>query len=181
MIYNKKYKCYVSRDGLVFGIKNDKLVLRSTKPFPHKKYIRVYVWDYETNKNVSKRLHRLVWETFCGEIPEGMQIDHIDGNPANNKLDNLRLVTPKENSNNPNTIWKLQGENNGMFGCHHSTETRKRISECRKGIRTPHSKSRWSKYGLSRTEIEEKLNLSRNQVEKLDKEHKLMEVLKCHF
>jgi hypothetical protein len=44
-----------------------------------------------------KSLHRLVWEAFYGEIPEGKLIDHIDGNRANNSLDNLRLVTQSEN------------------------------------------------------------------------------------
>ena len=35
-----------------------------------------------------------------GKIPNGMQIDHIDHNKTNNKIDNLRLVTPKENNHN---------------------------------------------------------------------------------
>lgn len=45
-------------------------------------------------------IHRLVWETFNGEIPDGMVIDHIDGNRSNNALSNLRLVTQSENMNN---------------------------------------------------------------------------------
>lgn len=42
---------------------------------------------------------RLVWEAFNGKIPEGMQVNHIDENPLNNRLDNLNLMTPKENTN----------------------------------------------------------------------------------
>lgn len=53
------------------------------------------------------RVHRLIYQTYIGEIPEGMVIDHIDGNTKNNSLDNLRCVTPKENCNNPNTTKKL--------------------------------------------------------------------------
>lgn len=47
--------------------------------------------------------HCAKWVYFNGEIPEGMQIDHIIPirNGGTNKLSNLRLVTPKENSNNP--------------------------------------------------------------------------------
>lgn len=48
-------------------------------------------------------IHRLVWETFKGEIPEGMVIDHIDGNRSNNSLSNLRLVTQSENMDNAQT------------------------------------------------------------------------------
>lgn len=48
-------------------------------------------------------VHRLVWETFNGPIPEGMEIDHINTIRDDNRLDNLRVVTPKENCNNPIT------------------------------------------------------------------------------
>lgn len=39
-----------------------------------------------------KRLHRAVWEYFNGEIPNGFHIHHIDGNRANNRPENLRLM-----------------------------------------------------------------------------------------
>jgi hypothetical protein len=42
-------------------------------------------------------VHRLVWEQFNGPIPEGMVINHIDGNKKNNDLNNLELVTHAEN------------------------------------------------------------------------------------
>ena len=45
------------------------------------------------------QVHRIVYETFNGPIPEGMQVNHIDENPSNNMLDNLCLMTPKENAN----------------------------------------------------------------------------------
>lgn len=52
------------------------------------------------------RVHRLVYLTFKGDIPEGMVIDHIDGNTNNNNIDNLRCVTQSDNCRNPNTICK---------------------------------------------------------------------------
>lgn len=39
--------------------------------------------------------HRVIWKYVHGTDPE--QIDHVDGNPSNNKIENLRSVTPGEN------------------------------------------------------------------------------------
>jgi len=42
-----------------------------------------------------KSVHQLMAITWLHHVPCGLKIvvDHIDGNPSNNKLDNLRLVT----------------------------------------------------------------------------------------
>lgn len=42
-------------------------------------------------------VHRLIWEHVNGPIPKGMHIDHINGVRDDNRIENLRLVTPKEN------------------------------------------------------------------------------------
>ena len=44
--------------------------------------------------------HRIVWEMFNGEIPKGLQIDHINGDGSDNRIENLRLSTPSQNSTN---------------------------------------------------------------------------------
>lgn len=51
-------------------------------------------------------VHRLEYEAFIGKIPDGFEIDHIDSNPQNNFLDNLRACSHAENSKNPNSIKK---------------------------------------------------------------------------
>ena len=45
-------------------------------------------------------VHRIIWEMFHGEIPKDMIIDHKDGNPWNNKIENLRCVRQELNPRN---------------------------------------------------------------------------------
>lgn len=185
MKFNKRYNCYVTKNALVYRYdeKRDRLKeISQSKCKQNAKYLRVSLVDSFDNVRRSIKVHRLVYMTFIGDIPQGYQIDHIDGDASNNNLENLRCVTPKENSNNPNTVWKLKGRRNPMFGRHHTEESRRKMSESlkinnksKKGF--PKSNSRWTKYGMSRGSIETKLNLSRREVEMLDKENKLMEVL----
>lgn len=40
-----------------------------------------------------------VYEAFNGPIPKGYEVNHIDENPLNNRLDNLNLMTHSENIN----------------------------------------------------------------------------------
>lgn len=45
--------------------------------------------------------HRLAWLHYYGEFPpEGMTVDHIDCDGMNNRIDNLRLLSYKDNCRN---------------------------------------------------------------------------------
>lgn len=59
------------------------------------------------------RVHRLVLETFVGFAPDGKtEVDHIDRNPANNHVSNLRWVSRTEN--NRNTLKQDRVEARGL-------------------------------------------------------------------
>jgi len=45
-------------------------------------------------------VHRIIWLWHENNLEDGMQIDHIDRNPSNNKIENLRQVTAKKNRQN---------------------------------------------------------------------------------
>ena len=50
------------------------------------------------------QLHRLVWALVYGRFPS--QIDHVNGNRKDNRIENLREVTPSENDMNRVWAWK---------------------------------------------------------------------------
>jgi len=45
-------------------------------------------------------LHRLVWQAFHGPVPSNKFVDHINGDTRDNRIENLRLVTPSQSSAN---------------------------------------------------------------------------------
>lgn len=59
------------------------------------------------------KAHRLAWFYVHGEWPE-KGIDHIDGNPANNRIANLRLTNQSENLQNQRRPHK--GNASGYLG-----------------------------------------------------------------
>ena len=78
-------------------------------------YKIVQLW--KNNKPYMKLVHRLVLETFIGKCPKGMQCCHNDSNKCNNRFENLRWDTPK--NNHADTIKRgthaclLKGEKSG--------------------------------------------------------------------
>lgn len=45
-----------------------------------------------------RKLHRVLYEEAHGPISAGMHVHHVDGDPLNNALDNLALVTAAEHA-----------------------------------------------------------------------------------
>ena len=48
-------------------------------------------------KSYTVSIHHLVLETFVGPCPKGMECRHLNGNPSDNRIENLVWGTKKEN------------------------------------------------------------------------------------
>lgn len=97
---------------------------------------------YKNGKVKRYYVHRLVAQAFIpNDIPERNCIDHIDTNTQNNTIQNLRWCTSKENNNNELTkkhfSEAMKGENNPMYGKHHSEETKRKLGEVKSGENNP--------------------------------------------
>ena len=64
---------------------------------PDENGYRMMNWKLPNGKRRFLRLHNVVWITHNGEVPEGYELDHIDGDKTNNSIANLRLVTHAQN------------------------------------------------------------------------------------
>jgi hypothetical protein len=83
------YDAYeITEEGDVFSNKGTKPRVLKPQPASQSKkgYVQVRLYDNSGKLGKLQYVHRLVYTHFVGEIPEGLEIDHIDGNPRNNNL-----------------------------------------------------------------------------------------------
>ena len=107
------HKAIVTSDGRVFKrkaiYKGNQITGRHIIGWSEFREVKPRLYEYLSvfipyRKTCS--IHRLVAEAFLPKPLGATEVDHIDGNKSNNRVENLRWVTHKENTNNPNTKYK---------------------------------------------------------------------------
>jgi hypothetical protein len=102
-LYNKTHRGYQSPIGAITGTVNNKGYL-------HTKI-----------KGKGLKIHRIIWEMHNGAIPKDLVIDHINENKLDNRIENLQLLTNKQNISRSNkakpSVWrnKYKIKRNGFY------------------------------------------------------------------
>jgi hypothetical protein len=93
-------------------------------------------------------LHRIVYRKFKGELKENLTINHLDGNPTNNHIDNLELVTQSKNNEHSYRVL------NRVVNKGNSKITKEIAEQIREDYKTLKSFNKLAeKYSLAKTSI----------------------------
>jgi len=85
---------YIAKDGEVFSTVRGNGVIKRKYSFTREGYKRITL----TQDGNALRLHREVLKAFDRPPKEGEICRHLDGNPGNNHISNLKWGTTKENA-----------------------------------------------------------------------------------
>lgn len=84
--------------------------------------------DRANGRRLKVFVHKIICAAFLGERPEGLQINHINNNRADNRIANLEYVTAKQNCQHRKVHGTFPtGENNGR-----ARLTAEQVAEIRK-------------------------------------------------
>jgi hypothetical protein len=97
--YEDKYR--VSRDGSIWSVKNNRLL----KPYGDTSGYRV-VQLCRDGKRIQLRLHRLVASVFIPNPLNLPEVNHLDGDRANNVVSNLEWSTKSDNGKHAYDVLK---------------------------------------------------------------------------
>ena len=99
-IYPERY--LVSDKGEVYSVINNTFLKHQL----HRGYHRVTLASKGKSRHAS--VHQLVARAFISNPENKLTVDHINGDKADNRVENLRWTTLLENVRNPNTLPKVQ-------------------------------------------------------------------------
>ena len=88
-------KYAASKEGEILNVKTGRFF---KKKLTYQGYYQFKISDKNLIKPKNYYIHRFEWECVKGVIPEGFVIDHFDSVKTNNKMENLQLLTLKENA-----------------------------------------------------------------------------------
>lgn len=110
----------VFEDGSIFHSRTGK----QRKLFPDKDgYLKFTTTQAPEKITRNFSLHRLMYELFIGPIPEGMTVDHIDGDKLNNHPSNFQLLTSEENAVKGNAKhWKFFSPDGELVNIYNLTQ-----------------------------------------------------------
>lgn len=91
----KDTKYYCNENGDIYSDFSHKILQPMTRGLKNKLYPYVDINFGEGQKHCY--IHKLVYETWIGEIPNNMYVLHKDDNQFNNNINNLYLGTQKQN------------------------------------------------------------------------------------
>ena len=111
----------ISSMGRVKSLGNNKTRKEKIRKLQNSKdgYLQIELWKNGNGKKY--QVHRLVAEAFIDNPNNNPEIDHINTNKTDNRVCNLRWVTPKENMSNPLTKNKMRKNSHlkNKFGIEH--------------------------------------------------------------
>jgi hypothetical protein len=102
---------------------------REMAEFPKRKTVRINENGYcivGIGHRISRRVHVLVAEAFIGAKPYKMDVNHIDGNKQNNRVDNLEYLSRSDNHRH---AFKLGLAKSPFTGVHGDAHRNTKISD----------------------------------------------------
>lgn len=140
---------HVSNYGEVFSFISMKQL--EFREVPKDKHLIVNL--YKNKRSSSYLVHRLVLETFIGLAPINTEASHLDGNPKNNRLDNL--------------IWETRKENHARKVAHGTHRQGEKINFTKLNEQQVKQIRELGKRGIQHVDIAPLFNISPNQVGKI--------------